>query len=415
MIPQPTSTRSFLEAVLPHLHIVSDTCPWCEQQIPQDKLEEISGKIATKERERTLEITAELEQQYETNLAQVEAKARADLEFERRQSAAKETAAREEARKAAEAAAEEKKAEIAKIKADAAADAVRIRQEESDAAESRVRDKLAEKEKAVAETQEKLADAEGRLSTVTQQHELDVAERLSSQRDILEKAKADAVNAERAKAFEENQKLSGKVDELQRALEKKTAEELGEGAEVDLFEDLKKEFQNDRIERVAKGSPGADIHHVVIHNGKECGTIIYDAKNHKAFRNEFVTKLAADQLSAKAEHAILSTHKFPSGTRQLHIQDGVLLANPARVVAIVKLIRQHMLQVHSLRLSSAEREDKTAALYDFITSERCSQLLTRIDTLAEDLLDQQVKEKKRHDAAWKKEGELIRGIQKAQG
>jgi len=182
-----------------------------------------------------------------------------------------------------------------------------------------------------------------------------------------------------------------------------------------LFEDLKKEFQNDRIERVAKGSPGADIHHVVIHNGKECGTIIYDAKNHKAFRNEFVTKLAADQLSAKAEHAILSTHKFPSGTRQLHIQDGVLLANPARVVAIVKLIRQHMLQVHSLRLSSAEREDKTAALYDFITSERCSQILKRIDTLAEDLLEQQVKEKKQHDAAWKKEGELIRGIQKAQG
>ena len=75
----------------------------------------------------------------------------------------------------------------------------------------------------------------------------------------MEKAKDDAVNVEKAKAFEETQKLSNKVDELQRALDKKTDEELGEGAEIDLFEALKKEFPDDRIERIAKGSPGADV------------------------------------------------------------------------------------------------------------------------------------------------------------
>jgi hypothetical protein len=91
----------------------------------------------------------------------------------------------------------------------------------------------------------------------------------------------------------------------------------------------------------------------------------------------------------------------------------VLLANPARVVAVVTLIRQHMIQTHTLRISSAERENKTAALYAFITSERCTQLLGRVDTLTDDLLEQQVKEKKWHEAAWKKEGEAIRSIQKA--
>ena len=59
---------------------------------------------------------------------------------------------------------------------------------------------------------------------------------MNEQREILEKAKEDAVNAEKAKAFEENQKLSTKVADLQRALEKKTAEELGEGAEINLLE-----------------------------------------------------------------------------------------------------------------------------------------------------------------------------------
>ena len=132
------------------------------------------------------------------------------------------------------------------------------------------------------------------------------------------------------------------------------------------------------------------------------------------FRNEHVTKLLEDQLAAKAEHAILSTHKFPAGTRQLHMQDGVLFANPARVVSVVTLIRRHLLQAHILRLSSAERESKKAALYAFITTERCTQLFSRIDAHADELLEQQVKERKWHDAAWKKEGELIRSIQKVQ-
>ena len=180
-----------------------------------------------------------------------------------------------------------------------------------------------------------------------------------------------------------------------------------------MYEALKKEFPDDRITRITKGAPGADIKHVVVSQGNECGTIIYDSKNHNAFRNEHVTKLKTDQLAAKAEHAILSTHKFPQGTRQLHIQDGVLLANPARVVLLATVLRQHMIQVHTLRLSSIEREQKTVALYDFITSERCTQLLGRVEERCEELLDQQTKEVRWHEKHWRKEGEALRAIQKA--
>jgi len=112
MIPQPAaSTSPFRQSPSPHLHIYSETCPWCEQDIPPEKLEEISGKIAAREREQADAITAKLEQQYTIDKAQADAKAKADLELERQYSAARETAAREEARKAAEAAAAEKLAE----------------------------------------------------------------------------------------------------------------------------------------------------------------------------------------------------------------------------------------------------------------------------------------------------------------
>jgi hypothetical protein len=141
--------------------------------------------------------------------------------------------------------------------------------------------------------------------------------------------------------------------------------------------------------------------------------IIYDSKNHKAFRNEHVAKLKIDQLGAKAEHAILSTRKFPHGTDQVHMQDGVLLANPARVVQIAAMIREHLLLVHTLRMSAVERESKTAALYAFITSEICTQLLDRVDERAGELLEQQAREMKWHDNNWRKQGEAIRAIQKA--
>jgi hypothetical protein len=377
MIPQSAPTSSFLKVRSPHLHIDGETCPWCEQEIPPERLEEIRGKIAAREREQTHAITTKLEEQYA-------------LQFD-------------ELRKG-------KEADVAKVKEDAAAEALRIRQAATETAEALVRDK----DTAVAHAQAKTAEAEGKLAKLSEQYELTLNERLGSQREILEKAKDDAINAEKAKVFDENLKLSNKVNELQRALEKKTNEELGEGAEIDLIEDLKKAFPNDRIERVAKGAPGADILHRVMHNGRECGTIIYDSKNHKMFRNEHVTKLLEDQLAAKAEHAILSTHKFPAGTRQLHMQDGVLLANPARVVSVVTLIRRHLLQAHTLRLSSAERESKTAALYSFITSERRTQLFSQIDAHAEELLEQLAKEIRWHENAWKKQGEAIRSIQKAQ-
>jgi len=126
-----------------------------------------------------------------------------------------------------------------------------------------------------------------------------------------------------AKHFEETQRLTGKVEDLARQLERKTANELGEGAELDLFESLKQEFEGDQIMRVSKGAAGADSIHDVVHRGKICGRLVYDAKNRNAWRNEYVTKLREDQITAQAEHAILSSLKFPADA---HVARGGLIA-----------------------------------------------------------------------------------------
>lgn len=513
-------TKISTEAIT-HVHLSLETCPTCGQDIPPEKIEEIGGKIAAREREQALAITIQLEKQYAIEKAAAEVKAKADLESERQQSALREERAREEAQKAAAKLINEREAEakqaradlvaewqqklteaelahesakqteirsqaemqllrdtnaqaleavrtqaqqreieirneairdaesaiteraqaaetarreseealqakiseaeagriaaqenqaalqqqIAKMKEDDASKMERVRQIATERTELRLRDTVAAHEKAVDEANARTREVE--------KHAAELQQDLRAQREIMEQAKDEAINAERAKAFEENQKLSNKVNDLQRALERKSNEELGEGAEVKVFEALKKEFKDDRIERIPKGVEGADIRHVVMLNGQKCGTILYDSKNHKQWRDEHAAKLRKDQLAEKAEHAILSTHKFPRDTRQLHLRDGVLLANPARVVALVTIIRQHLLLLHTLRVSKVQREKKTAALYEFIISERCKQLFDRVDQRASALLDLQEKEINWHEKNWEHQGTAIRAIQKA--
>lgn len=263
---------------------------------------------------------------------------------------------------------------------------------------------------AKTEAEGKAEAAAAALKTAEETHASELDTRLTEQREALESAKDAAVNAEKVAAFEANLKLSSRVEELQRLIEKQASDELGEGAEVLLYEALLGEFEGDLITRVGRGSAGADIMHTVMHNGRECGKIIYDSKDHGAWRGDFITKLKADQMAAKAEHAVLSCRKFPAGARQLHNQDGVIVANPARVVALVTMLRSHLISMHTLRLSGEARHQKTAQLYEYITSERSRELFDRFDTYAQDLGELQEKEKRAHDLHWRKEGELHRSI-----
>lgn len=475
-----SQSSAFRSEPHPHLHVAGQQCPFCGQDIPEEKLEEISGRIAAREQERLSEALARLQEQYSLERTQAEAKAKGELEQAKREAAQeaerlkteaaiREAAAREQARKeaeeasaaklaAAQTAREEKEAELAakiaeiaearksaeessaaltlqlgqlrtekdaalaKAAADAAEREKLIRAEAATAAEGAMKERLAAAEKARQAAERSKAEAEGtlraQLTAATDQIQAlkeNHAGEINSQREALEKGKEAAVNAERARNLEEKMRLERKLSDMQRQLQKKTADEHGEGAELELHEVLKGAFEEDRIRRVQKGTAGADIIHEVMHNGKLCGKIVYDSKNRSAWRSEYATKLRADQMADHADHAVLSTNTFPAGVRQLHIQEHVIIACPARVLALAELLRNHIIQTHELRVSNEAREEKSAALYAFITSERCGQLLDSIEALIRKLEQIDVDEQKAHASVWKKRGELLRTALKING
>ena len=369
-------------------------CPWCDQPISHDQFEELRERIEEEKKQHAAEVAAEAKAQVKA------ARKKAAAELEEAERVAKEEA--EAARK--KAAAELKEAE--RVAKETASEA---RAEGRAAAEAELVLKLAAADEEKALAKEALASERDR-------HEKVLNERLLEQRDALEKEKQAVVNAEKANAFAENEKLEAKVAELQRQLKKKTREEPGEGADLDLVEELKAAFPTDEIKRVKKGGEtGANIVHRIIEKGRRCGVIVYDSKNRTSWRNSYVEKLRRDQLAAKADHAILASQAFPAGTRQLDVRDGVIVANPARVVALTEILRTKVVQLFNLRLSNEERAEKVARLYDFITSEHFSQLLGRIDSLTDTMLELDVKEKKAHDATWERRGELLRSVQQARG
>jgi hypothetical protein len=353
------------QAAKAHAHAVGDRCPLCEQPIGQDVVRRIEAKRL---------------EQNEAILAQARAEAMAAAEQ-------KVEAARTEARRAAETA---MTARLAEAQA-----------------------QLAQMEQARTAAQSEIAALKAGQEAAVARRIAEIQESLQRKAEDLQREKDAAILAERTKAFEDQQRLQAKLQDLQRQLEKKSAHELGEGSEVDLFEQLRGAFEGDRIVRVGKGVNGADVIHEVIHNGKVCGKIVYDAKNRNAWQNEFVTKLRADKIAQAADHAILSSNKFPKDTAHVHYQDGVIVAAPQRVVAIVQFLRDQVVRMHELRISKEGREQKSVELYAFITSEHCKALLDQLETQAARMLDLDAKEQEAHRRLWEARKKLITSVQKA--
>jgi hypothetical protein len=330
----------------------AEICPFCEQAIPHDKVAEVKRRIRLNE--RVLE--RRLRNEQAAALAQTQAAAEQQL--------------REAKQRFEVQAAEARRKADAAVKAAVAA--------------------------AVAETETALA------------------RRLEDQRRALEKATVEAINAEKAKAFADRQKLERRLTQLQRQVTRRAADQLGEGADVDLYEQLREEFPADKIGKVKKGEPGADIVQIVLENGRECGCIVYDSKDKGVWRKSYVARLLEDKIAAKAEHAVLVTRAFPAGHAQLFVQDGVIVANPARTIVLAQVLRKHVVQLATLR-GAKGRLANTTRLYEFITSDRFGVLLEQIGAVSDRLLDLDVEEHTAHTATWKQRGRLIREIQQARG
>lgn len=272
-----------------------------------------------------------------------------------------------------------------------------------------------------------VADLESKRQALAQEREREIraaiaeAERrrlddLAQQRVALEKDRDEQLRRLNEERHTDQDRWQARLSDLQRQVEKKTADELGHWPELNLYQSLQEEFQDDRVTRIGKGEEGADILVEVMRRGEACGRILIDSKNRKAWQNRYVEKLRHDQDAAKAEHAVLATSVFPSGAKDLCIREGgVIVVRPHGVLAIVRILRSSLISNQVHQLGAQEREAKAARLYAYMSSADFKRHLAAALTACEQLEDLDVEEKRSHDKTWQKRGSLQREIARSLG
>jgi hypothetical protein len=377
----PNTQPAFRATSPGHQHAANETCPFCEQPIPNDRAEEIRARFAFKQKQDEAALKARYDQQVATARAEMEAG---------------------------------KKAEIDKLKADALAQANAAREQGKQAAEAEAQQRLAAALAAQEADKKKLQEAERqRLEAVNQyqtlkaQSDTIVTTRIAEARAAIEKSNAEANSVKDAQQAEAMQKLSDQLTVLQRHV----ADVEGEGADINLYDELRKQFPKDDITQVNK-STGASVIHVIKQRGKECGKIVYDDRNRNIWQDKFATQLRDDMVTAKAQHAILTCSKFPRGVRQIHLCEGVIALNPARALVLAQLLREEIIRNFSQRVSEQDQVKKTAKLYAYITSDQFEKVLGSLENNDEKLLQLDEDEKKAHTSLWDKRRKLTTASQR---
>ena len=210
--------------------------------------------------------------------------------------------------------------------------------------ENHLREKALIKEKKqkkeVIELQNKVAEAEksqkqieAKLVADLKQKEKVIEQKLKekSENDVQ---KLKDIMAKKDKEREiEKRRTQVKIDEMSKQLKQKSMEVQGEVQE-ELIEDyLRSKFPSDTVEEVKKGARGADC--ILTINNKDnqkLAQIYFESKDHKTFKEEWVSKLLSDMKDKNINYGVLVTTAMPKDYNKQH--DGYVERHGKRIMII---------------------------------------------------------------------------------
>ena len=229
-------------------------------------------------------------------------------------------------------------------------------------------------------------------------------ELLEKQGEIEEKARAkerESFELEKVKLLkqiDDNKKLA---EEMKRKAEQGSMQMQGEVQELALEELLERTYPFDNITEVPKGVRGADSIQTVINSGQqECGTIVYESKRTKSFVKGWIDKLKQDQITCKADIAVLVTEVLPIDMDRFGERNGVWICTFQEVKSLSFVLREMLIKTNSVRMSQENKGDKMELLYSYLTSNEFVQNIKRIVENYDTMITQLNSEKKAMTKIW---------------
>jgi hypothetical protein len=282
--------------------------------------------------------------------------------------------------------------------------------EEKDAAIKTFR----EQELALRKEQRKLKEAAESL-------ELEVARKLDAAREKIREEVAKKADEEHRLKDREKDKvindLKASLEDMKRKAEQGSMETQGEVLEQDFEAQLKGFFVHDDIQPVPKGVRGADLIHTVrTPMGDECGVLLWETKNTKAWSNAWIPKLKDDMIQTRASIAVLVSVVLPNGIKRFGQVEGVWVSDPLCAIPLAAVLREQLEAVSRERTASVGKNEKMEALYGYLAGVEFKQKIEGIIEAFTSMQDQLLKERRAMEKHWKqREKEIERVVKNTAG
>jgi len=211
------------------------------------------------------------------------------------------------------------------------------------------------------------------------------------------------------KKLEDQTKLA---KEMKRRAEQGSMQLQGEIQELELEKMLIEMYPLDEIIEIKKGQRGADVIQLVKGNqGNECGKIYYESKRTKKFDYNWLQKLRDDNLEVKADVLVIVTEVMPPDTDYKYFyKDGVWICSFWEFKSFSLVLRQGLLQIHSITITQEGKDTKMELLYDFLTSQEFRGQFEAIIEGFKSIQDSYYNEKLKMQKIWKEREKQLEKI-----
>ncbi len=200
--------------------------------------------------------------------------------------------------------------------------------------------------------------------------ELTVERRLDEERvKVQEKTSVEEAEKWQAQVRAKEEEIARIKKDLERAQRVGASGELmGEVAEKSLESRLRSTFEEDLIEPIGRGKPGADVLQQV-HGG---GSLLWESKDqYPNWSREWIPKLKRDRDASKAGVGVIVSTVGPDGKplRGPSQEDGVVITPPWAVIGVASMLRPQLAELARQRRLYAKQETLQAAVYSWVTSD----------------------------------------------
>ncbi len=249
-----------------------------------------------------------------------------------------------------------------------------------------LRDQITEKDEKLQKTQKAELDLRKRervLEESKRTFELEMTRKLDEEREKIRNMTLEKVMEEhRLKDLEKDKKIAEmleQIDELKRKAEQGSQQTQGEVLEIEVEDILRYKFPLDHIEPVSKGIRGADVlQKVHDQQGVCCGTIIWESKNAKSWKESWLEKLKDDQRAVRAEIAVLMTTALPKDVTNFAYINGAWVTDYTSMVGLATALRINLIQITSTKLATEGKNSKMEVLYNYLSGSEFRQKVEAI-------------------------------------